>query len=218
MELTDAQKRKIDENRAKALAILEAKKREEPRVLCEYRSESGDGPCTSLSVDMELYEVFGEKVCSVCKLHNEMFELITKSDAVSTYLVTDDAMTTLKFKTRDNPHNPGWTPMKLYLRKHVHSLSMKRFGSEEKLAEEKKERESQKYERFLVKTGDALSSSTKGFRADLNAHPEDILTLATADSEPDAKRKRGGKPQTESQKRKKVALGNLVSIIRGNQS
>lgn len=218
MELTDAQKRKIDENRAKALAILEAKKREEPRILCEFRSEGDGGPCTSLNVDMELYEVFGEKVCSVCKLHNEMFDLITKSDAVSTYLVTDDALTTLKFKTRDNPHNPGWTPMKLYLRKHVHSLSMKRFGSEEKLADEKKERESQKYERFLIKTGDALSSSTKGLRADLNAHPEEAQSLGSADLEPDAKKKRGAKPMTDSQKRKKVALGNLVSIIRGNQS
>eukprot|EP01032_Pedospumella_encystans_P004899 gene4899-5824_t len=68
---------------------------------------------------------------------------------------------------------------------------MKRFGSEEKLADEKKERESQKYERFLIKTGDALSTSTKGLRADLNAPPEEAQSLGTTDLEPDAKKKRG---------------------------
>lgn len=142
--------------------------------------------------------------------------MISKGDATGIYLVTDDSLTTLTFKTRDNPHNPGWTPMKLYLRKHVYALSMKRFGSEEKLAEEKKLREAQKYDRFLLKTGDALSSSTKELRNEMDAPPESSV-VAAVEYDADGKRKRTAKAQTETQKRKKAALGSLVSIIRGNQ-
>ena len=141
---------------------------------------------------------------------------MTKSDAVSQYLVTDDSLTTLRHKTRDNPHNPGCTPMKLYLRKHVRAVSIKRFGTEEKLAEEKKQRESQKYDRFLQKTSDVMMSSTQGLRDELTNHPEEGLHKPSSDYDADSKRKRGGKAVTESQKRKKMALGNLVSIIRGD--
>lgn len=221
MELTDQQKRKIEENRARALAILEAKKRElpqEPQIFCQFQTDKPDSECTSKSIDADIYEAFGERICSVCKLHNEDFDMISKGDAVSMYLVTDDSLTTLKFKTRNNPHNPGWTPMKLYLRKHVYALSMKRFGSEEKLTEEKKLRESQKYDRFLLKTGDALSSSTKELRDEMNAPPAESSIMVGVEYDADGKRKRTAKAQTETQKRKKAALGSLVSIIRGNQS
>ena len=218
MELTDEQKRKIVENRARALAILEAKKREQPQLLCQFQNEAIDSACSSKTIDTDIYDAFGERICSVCKLHNEAYDLISKGDAVSMYLVTDDSLTTLKFKTRDNPHNPGWTPMKLYLRKHVQALSMKRFGTEEKLAEEKKLRESQKYDRFLLKTSEALSSSTKELRDEMNAAPESTVFANVVEYDADGKRKRTAKAQTETQKRKKAALGNLVSIIRGNQS
>ena len=214
MDLSEAQKQKIEESRARAMAIL-AKKNQEN--ICQFHTSYGpDNMCTSKGIDVELYETFGEKVCSVCKLHNEDFDLISKSDAVSKYLVTDDSLTTIKHKTRDNPHNPGWTPMKLYLRKHVYSLSIKRFGSLEKLEEEKKERESQKYDRFLLKTSDILSTSTKELKDELNAHPGGTI-IAASTNDVDSKRKRTVKPQTESQKRKKIALGSLVSIIRGDQ-
>ena len=239
MELTPEQIARMNTNKAKAEELLR-KKREEVgaqniAIHCTFLDDCGERPCENKSVDKELYEAFQVQVCSVCKLQTDDFDLITKSDAVKSYLVTDDAMSTLKFKTRDNPHHAGWTPMKLYLRNHVRELCIKRFGSLAKLDEVKRQRETLRFEKNLNSTNDILTASTKELRDGLskpavsNAHPDidDSLTTGDArsisnrfDAEDECgdkrKRPKASGAVSERQKKKKSALGHLVNIIRGN--
>lgn len=213
MDLTSEQIQRIEDNKARALNILRHKQeqlKQTSDLLC-WNVEQ----CKSENIDQSLYETFDERICSVCKVKSNEYDLISKGEACSTYLVTDDAMTTLKFKTRNNPHHANWTPMKLYLRKHVIDLCLKRFGSLEKLAEVKQKRESQKYEKSLSKTVDIFTSSTEVLREQLHDNIGSSTGPASVELS-ETKRKRNGNVATESQKRKKGALSSLVGIIRGN--
>lgn len=116
--------------------------------------------CTSTVIDMSLYEVFHEKVCYSCKRSSDQYDMLTKSEATKVYLLTNDSFSLLKHKEQSNPHRPGWNAMKLYLRKHVIALSLQRFGSEEALILEKKQRDEKRYEREVTRTKDALKEST----------------------------------------------------------
>lgn len=221
MSLTAEQKIRIEENKARAREILIRKqeaaaqqpqqKPDDVALLCVNVSD-----CKSILIEQTIYESYGERICSVCKLKTNEYDMISKGDATSTYLVTDDSLTTLKFKTRDNPHHSNWTPMKLYLRKHVLELSMKRFGTMEKLADEKRARETLKYEKSLSKTVDIFSSSTEGLREQLSENPDSSVSSSSYCDVVEAKRKRNGAVANESQKRKKNALNSLVGIIRGD--
>jgi DNA-repair protein complementing XP-A cells len=212
MELSDEQKARIEENRLRALAIREKKHAEQvlaARQLCVFHEK-----CRSEGVDENIRDVFNERICTVCKLNNPDYELITRSVANSSYLVTDDALSTLQFQTRDNPHHASWTPMKLYLRKHVIVLSMKRFGSIEKLEEVKKERELQKFEKSLGKSSETLAASTKQLWNRLDEDPSTVPSDDVLENSSGSK-KRAEKPHHDGPKKKKSALSGLVSIIQG---
>ena len=215
MELSVEQKNRIEENKRRAMDILRRKQDAAQIDLLADKLCWNVQECKSENIEQNIFEVFGERICSVCKLKTDQYELISKGEATSTYLVTDDALTTLKFQTRDNPHHANWTPMKLYLRKHVLELSLKRFGSMEKLAEVKKERESLRYEKSLSKTVDILASSTEGLRGQLNDAPGSSGASAML-GKSESTRKQSGDSANESQKRKKSALSSLVGIIRGD--
>lgn len=116
--------------------------------------------CTNTVIDMSLYEIFNEKVCYSCKRSSDQYDMLTKSEATKVYLLTNDSFSLLKHKEQSNPHRPGWNAMKLYLRKHVNALSLQRFGSEEALMLEKKQRDEKRYEREVTRTKDALKEST----------------------------------------------------------
>ena len=116
--------------------------------------------CTNTVIDMSLYEIFHEKVCYSCKRSSDQYDMLTKSEATKVYLLTNDSFSLLKHKEHSNPHRPGWNAMKLYLRKHVNALSLQRFGSEEALMLEKKQRDEKRYEREVTRTKDALKEST----------------------------------------------------------
>jgi DNA-repair protein complementing XP-A cells len=212
MELTVEQKERIEENRLRAIALREKRKAElllASAQLCIFHEK-----CKSEGVDESIRDVFNERICSVCKLNNPDYELVTRSVANSFYLVTDDALSTLAFQTRDNPHHANWTPMKLYLRKHIIALSMKRFGTMEKLEEVKKERELQKFEKSLGKSSDTLAASTKELWNRLDEDPTVIAVEELAENDSGSK-KRTEKPHKDGPKKKKTALSGLVSIIQG---
>lgn len=124
--------------------------------------------CTSTVIDMSLYETFHEKVCYSCKRSSDQYDLLTKSEATKVYLLTADSFSLLKHKEQSNPHRPGWNAMKLYLRKHVNALSMQRFGSEEALMLEKKQRDEKRYEREITRTKDTLKESTSDLWSSFN--------------------------------------------------
>jgi DNA repair protein len=216
MELTDQQKERIQENRLRAQQLL-AKKRateaDEALKKCEFFSN-----CRSDGIDLGLFDSFSERVCSVCKLNNPSYELITRSEAISGYLISDDTLRMMKYQTRDNPHNPGWTPMKLFLRKHVTELAVKRFGSLEELERVKKEREAQRFEKNLDRTNEVLGSAAKEMWGLMN--DEGGAVYGATDSNISEKsdkqdRKRPSAKET-GQKKKKSALNNLVGIIKGS--
>ena len=195
MELTAEQLARIEENRQKALQKRQLAAEKEKEVLrqqqlqdsidqqdkaesaekkttesltCACVVEEGD-VCGKSPVDEVLYQVFDECVCKSCKKKTIMYDLISKSDCTSKYLLPEDAIKIMKFHTKDNPHNPGWTPMKLFLRKNAISMAIRRFGSEENLEKEKKIREEKKFQRGLEKAEDILSNTAEEYRMALDA-------------------------------------------------
>ena len=213
MELTDEQKAKIEANRLRAVALREKKAAEQllaSAQLCIFHEK-----CRSEGIDEGIKDAFNERICSVCKLNNPDYELITRTVANTFYLVTDDALSTLQFQTRDNPHHASWTPMKLYLRKHVIAMSMKRFGTMEKVEEVKKEREMQKFEKNLGKSSDLLATSTKDLWNRLDEDPSVATSETLIENSTSSSKKRSEKARAEGPKKKKSALSGLVSIIQG---
>jgi hypothetical protein len=242
MELSEDQRNRIKENRQRALLIVAQKKEQKEFAsqiydvpssfstapgnegnasnhVCTGLPESTSGVCTNTNIDTDIYEHFGELICSSCKSSTTLYECLTKNEAVKQYLVTSDAMTTLKFKTRNNPHNANWTPMKLYLRKHVLQLALKRHGTLEKLEEIKAKKETEAYSKSLEKTSDILGSSTEelwnnltGTDVTVSKEPGIVCapTGATSDN------KRGRPPSTatsQKNQKKKFALNSLIKIV-----
>lgn len=93
---------------------------------------------SSIGIDPELYDNFRACVCYSCKESNEIYEIITKTQARNEYLLTDEELADsllLPSISRKNPHNPRWADMKLYLRRQVRDFSIKKHGSEDALKE-----------------------------------------------------------------------------------
>lgn len=134
---------------------------------CQYE-ENGVG-CTRTGVDQVILEAFNEAICSVCKLKTDDFDFLTKSNAANEYLLPDDVFRVLPFHTKNNPFNSSWTPMKLYLRKHVRGVALKRYGSAESIEEERRRRETKKFERNVNQTNAILAESAEEFRSELAA-------------------------------------------------
>lgn len=190
--LTVEQLARIEENRQKALAKrnlaeslrqvnvvneeLERQDKEEQEALkhksettnCTMILENGD-LCGKCPVDHDLCEYFNEMVCKSCKFNaGNTYKTISRSECMATYLISEESMKVLKFMSKDNPHHPGWTPMKLYLRKHVMAMAVERFGSLEALELERKKRESSKFERNLTKTDDILAKQSAIYRGSMH--------------------------------------------------
>ncbi len=116
--------------------------------------------CDDDLADSFLLRTFDLSVCDRCRdtEPDGKHELITKTDAKSTFLLkdadldrSDERMTgerkpkePLKFIVRKNPHNARWGDMKLYLRSQVEDLALAVWGSEEALQKAHDEKESRK--------------------------------------------------------------------------
>jgi hypothetical protein len=191
MELTEEQKQKIEENRRQALKRLqEAKrkrseeeirekelnelaveaesKRKKSTLTCTVIDEETQEICGKSPVNESLYNHFQLTVCRSCKRACNLYECITKSECVTEYLITEDIIKSMPYMERDNPHNPGWKPMKLYLRKHALEAALNRFGSIESLHQEKKRREAAKLDKNIIDTEDFLSNASASLRNELS--------------------------------------------------
>lgn len=107
--------------------------------------------------------------------------------------------------------------MKLYLKKHVIDLSIKRFGSLEEMEKVKKEREAQRFERSLANTHEVLGSSAKEMWSALNEDGADVSgkNEKSAQGEQQGRKRGSAAKEGAGQKKKKSALSGLVGIIRG---
>lgn len=129
---------------------------------CEYVSEDGQACRNTVLVEL-MRDTFGERICSHCKPISSDYELVNRSDAMAHYLVPDDALKFFRFTTKHNPRNPGWQPMKLYLRKHLRTHAEQRFGSEEGLQEELKLRGEKKFQRDLQRMQSEFEQKSVSF-------------------------------------------------------
>lgn len=113
---------------------------------------------SSAAIDPEFYENFRVIVCLTCKESNEIYGIITKTQARNEYLLTDEELADSMLMpsiSRKNPHNPRWADMKLYLRRQVRDFAIKKHGSEEAikeaLANKNEARTDRKSKQFLKK-------------------------------------------------------------------
>lgn len=187
-ELTQEQKERIEQNRLQALAKLEERKRKlgasspspyEPskKACAESGNSEGKKPAEvseghdsdlkceecgkrdgDVLIDQPCFKAFGVAVCIQCKSSNEDYNYMTKTDVQSTYLLPDGTVRVLKFIEKENPRNNRWSSMKLYLRKEARKYSFERWGGAEGLEEERKKRESKKWEASVKKTKDVFKT------------------------------------------------------------
>ena len=197
-KLTSEQLQRIDENRAKALARLKKRadisssdhvESENPSVSSDFvgsassnietvngiankpcqQIKSDGTPCSSLTVNKLLLDVFGLHVCSRCREGNINFELLTTGDCQTNYLIPADELSWMKCYHKENPISSNWRPMKLYLRQEVMEAAIRRFGSLDAVEQERKRRNELKLQRGLEKTKDIIESSIQEYKNQLHS-------------------------------------------------
>eukprot|EP01036_Dinobryon_divergens_P030308 gene30308-39533_t len=216
-ELTEEQRKRIEQN--KKLALEKLAKRHDAmmgEIDISNKPKCQTANCKSENIDVTIYEIFGENICSVCKLKSNDFELISKSEVQSSYLIPIDTIKMMKFSTKNNHFNSHWAPIHLYLRKHAKERAEERFGSYEAMEREKKIRESKKFDRENAKTEAILTSQTKDFKSKLHQPFNDnaMHSENSSSTEPGSKR-RDGIDSSKLSKKRKTDLHSLVSCFRG---
>lgn len=101
-------------------------------------------------IDPDYYDIFGVSVCYACKESNPLYTLITKTQARTEFLLTDEELADASLMpslSRKNPHNPRWSDMKLYLRRQCRDFALKKFDGEAGLEAASEARSGAKSER-----------------------------------------------------------------------
>jgi DNA repair protein len=109
-----------------------------------------------------MYTAYGEQVCKGCCEYSASFDQLTKSDVSSQYLLTDSTIRTMKYQEKDNPRNPHWSMMKLYLRKQAITHALERWGSLAHLQIEIDKRTTQKHEKQTESVSGLFSRMEEG--------------------------------------------------------
>lgn len=81
---------------------------------------------------------------------------ITQTEAQRAYCVPLGTLAVCEFIEKDNPHNRGFSKMKLYLRSEVRRRSHKRFGGKEGLILEREKRLQKRFQKDLAEVKDAF--------------------------------------------------------------
>ncbi|KAI9326630.1 XPA protein C-terminus-domain-containing protein [Obelidium mucronatum] len=116
--------------------------------------------CSSIDVCAELYTHYNVMACRRCRnTCVEKYALLTKAECREDYLLTESELrdtTKLPHWMKKNPHGDTFANMLLYLRMHVESFAIKKWGSLERLDQEferrgvtKKARKQAKFESKL---------------------------------------------------------------------
>lgn len=162
MPLSEEQQARIAANKKRALELKEEASIEKQHLRQKLEDSPKCEKCSSMSIDPKYLEVFMVAVCRECGSKDDNYALLNKSNAKDEYLLSDDTMSFLKYFEKSNPMKAGWAPMKLYLTKQVREASMKRWGDEKALENEKNKRAKEKSKRDVLKLQETASSLAGG--------------------------------------------------------
>ena len=160
-ELSEEQLARLQQN--KALALERKRKRQveleeaalSKAAICEVCSEREQPLVTKLQ------EGYGVNVCAECRDKTDDYDVLSKSDVLTEYLLPEDLLKFLPHTTRENPHKSNWAPMKMYLRKIVREKSYERWEDDKGLQAEKARRQTLKYDRDLEKSIKSLEEKVE---------------------------------------------------------
>lgn len=93
------------------------------------------------------FKAFRLSVCYECRQQDNLFSLVTKSKALTDYLLPTTAMAEMQFLERPNPLSHTYQPMKLYLLRDVEQTAARVHGSLGNIEKERKRRHDQALER-----------------------------------------------------------------------
>ena len=154
------QKARIAANKAAALAKLAAKKRrksdQEKTQSKKPRTDNDCATCGGLA-DAAFRAAFSISTCNACRRRDPSLDLLNATDAARTYLLPQATLKCLPTLERENPRQPTWTPMRLFLRRHLVEHAHRRWGDEAGLEAERKRRAAAKVKRDDAKAKDFFS-------------------------------------------------------------
>ena len=170
MALTEEQRKRIEENRKKALEIrkkreMEREKEESAEGFFvaaptqEQKRRKVDGATEpSKGAKKQRSNVLSDKGREDCEDSDdeslEEFErdasaYVSQTEAQKIYCLPKGTIDVLSFTERDNPHQRGFSNMKLYSRAEVRRRARKRYGGKNGLITEREKRKMKKYEKEL---------------------------------------------------------------------
>ena len=155
------QKARIAANKAAALAKLAAKKKrkssdQEKTQPKKPRTADDCATCGGLA-DAAFRTAFSIQTCNACRRRDPSLDLLNATDAARTYLLPQATLKCLPTLERENPRQPTWTPMRLFLRRHLVDHANRRWGDEAGLEAERKRRAAAKVKRDDAKAKDFFS-------------------------------------------------------------
>jgi hypothetical protein len=169
--LTEEQQEKIRQNKARALDIQKRRKLEQDELAKnEVKTAAvGGGDATVKDSGNKRRKMSPENIKGEAKdqsaeediVEPEEFEMgasefVTKKEAMKMYCLPEGTLAVCSFSEKANPHNNGWTPMKLFNRSEIRRRARERFGGIEGLIAERQMREDRRFQKDLEKTKDVF--------------------------------------------------------------
>ena len=154
------QKARIAANKAAALAKLAAKKKrksDEAATQSKKPRTADDCDTCGALADAAFRTAFSIQTCNACRRRDPSLDLLNATDAARTYLLPQATLKCLPTLERENPRQPTWTPMRLFLRRHLVEHAHRRWGDEAGLEAERKRRAAAKVKRDDAKAKDFFS-------------------------------------------------------------
>lgn len=128
----------------------EIKKKKENELILPLKENKKCEYCDNLRLDLEISKTFNKNVCYDCKFSK--LELITKTTALREYLLSNEEIAKMKYLSKPNPRKGTWHDMQLYDKIAIEKRAIEKFGTLEKLEEEKMNRKRAILERKKKKT------------------------------------------------------------------
>lgn len=105
-----------------------------PKKKNDAADDPNKRPCCRCAAPTKAYhDIAKVYVCRECQRGDPDLETISVSGAKREFGTTEKDLESLRFMTRPNPMNPKGPPMRLFLKKEVRRVMLKKYGGEEKL-------------------------------------------------------------------------------------